>query len=197
MVERRGTYVALLRGINVGGANIIPMAALRRLFERLGFSDVRTYIQSGNVIFRAPATGARRREALIERALTMEFGYTAAVVLRSDAQMRATVTDAPHGFGSAADEYRYDVVFVKAPLTAEEALASVRTREGVDAAWAGNGVIYFSRLISRAAQSYLPRLAGLPIYKQMTVRNWNTTTKLLRLIEGNSGSARGDRATLA
>lgn len=186
MVERHGSYVALLRGINVGGSNIIPMAALRGLFERLGFTDVRTYIQSGNVIFRAPAAGARRREVLIEGALTREFGYTATLVLRSEAQMRAIVTDAPRGFG-ASDEYQYDVLFVKAPLTAEEVFRSVRTREGVDAVWAGAGVIYFSRLRSRAAQSYLPRLAGLPVYKQMTARNWRTTTKLLQLMEGSAG----------
>ena len=75
------------------------------------------------------------------------------------------------------------MVFLQERLAATDAMTSVATREGVDEAHAGDGVIYFSRLISRASQSYLPRLVSKPVYKQMTVRNWNTTTKLLSLME--------------
>ena len=186
--ERDETWVALLRGINVGGANVIPMVGLRAAFEAIGFRDVRTYIQSGNVMFRAPVADARRREARIERALSAEFSYAATVVLRSAAQLRAIVRAAPRGFGTAPLEFRYDVVFLKASLTAEDVLAAVRTRDGVDRAWPGEGVVYFSRLISRATQSHLSRIATLPLYKQVTIRNWNTTTRLSRLIEAPQGA---------
>lgn len=179
----RDRYVALLRGINVGGANVIPMAALRAAFETLGLVDVVTYIQSGNVLFRGGGDVARLAKR-IERGLSAEFGYSAAIVLRSRAQMKAIVGGAPRGFGAAANRFRYDVVFLQEPLDAAEALQSVRTREGVDEAHAGDGVIYFSRLIARASQSHLPRLASTPVYRHMTIRNWNTTTKLLQLMEG-------------
>ena len=89
----------------------------------------------------------------------------------------------PDGFGSKPAEYRYDVLFLKAPLTAAEAMKSIRTKDGVDEAFAGKDVIYFSRLTSRATQSYLSRVVGLPVYQNMTIRNWNTSTKLLALMD--------------
>lgn len=65
-------------------------------------------------------------------------------------------------------------------------MKSVKVREGVDAAYKGKDVLYFSRLIAKAAQSYLSRLVGLPVYQSMTIRNWNTVTKLLGLAEGRA-----------
>ena len=176
-------YVALLRGINVGGANLIPMSALRASFEGCAFADVCTYIQSGNVIFGATGLSERQIATRIGRALAAEFGYAGLVLLRSQAQMRDVIAKAPARFGKGPDKYRCDVVFLDASLEASTALETIRTRDGVDEATAGPGVIYFSRLISRASQSYLPKLVSLPIYKQMTVRNWNTTTKLLSLMD--------------
>ena len=184
-------YVALLRGINVGGANVIPMAALRVSFESCALADVSTYIQSGNVIFSASGT-ERQIATRIGKVLTQEFGYGGLVLLRSQAQMRDVIAKAPAGFGKSPDKYRYDVVFLDASLVASTALETIRRRDGVDEAAAGPGVIYFSRLISRASQSYLPKLASMPIYRQMTVRNWNTTTELLALMNpGEPGGARG------
>lgn len=183
-------YVALLRGINVGGANLIPMAALRASFESCALADVSTYIQSGNVIFSASGT-ERRIAARIGKVLAAEFGYAGLVLLRSQGQMRDVIAKAPGGFGKALDKYRYDVAFLDASLVASAALETIRRREGVDEAAAGPGVMYFSRLISRASQSYLPKLASMPIYRQMTVRNWNTTTKLLALIDAGFGHGLG------
>jgi uncharacterized protein (DUF1697 family) len=76
------------------------------------------------------------------------------------------------------------VAFLKEPLTAEETAGSVPTREGVDRVWTGPDVLYLSRLSARAAESRVTRLIGRPIYQSMTFRNWNTTTKLLALLEG-------------
>ena len=183
-------YVALLRGINVGGKNLIKMPALKACFEAGGFEDVVTYIQSGNVLFRATGSGpelARR----IEKMLTKTFDhYKAWVVVRSRAQMRTIVEKAPQGFGADPAAYRYDVIFLKEPLTAGTALKKVPTREGVDEAYAGRGVLYWSRLTSRATQSRLSRVVSMPIYQSMTIRNWNTTTKLLQMMDEASGSPR-------
>jgi uncharacterized protein (DUF1697 family) len=179
-------YVALLRGINVGGKNLIPMPALKAAFEEHGFEDVRTYIQSGNVVF---STGTSKQAELTRRIERMVRGtfdhYEASVVLRSRTQMRAIVERAPKGYGSQPARYRYDVLFLKGPLTARTVVGSVPTKEGVDRIWAGTGVVYFSRLTNRATQSRLTRVASMPIYQQMTIRNWNTTTKLLELADAD------------
>jgi uncharacterized protein (DUF1697 family) len=178
-----GMHVALLRGINVGGKNLIKMPALKGCFEANGFARVSTYIQSGNVIFDARGSAASLT-ARIERFLGDAFDhYEASVVVRSRVQMRAIVERAPARFGADPGRYRYDVVFLKPPLTSKAAMGSVLTREGVDEASAGAGVVYFSRLTARASQSRLSRIASMPVYRHMTIRNWNTTTKLLALME--------------
>jgi uncharacterized protein (DUF1697 family) len=176
-------YVALLRGINVGGKNLIPMAALKACFEDQGFEDVRTYIQSGNVVFTSPTSNQAELARRVERMLASAFDYEASVVLRSRTQMRSIVERAPEGFGAEPARYRYDVVFLKSPLPTRTAIESVLTKEGVDRVWPGTGVLYTSKLASRAAQSRLSRIVSLPIYRDMTIRNWNTTTKLLELVE--------------
>lgn len=176
-------YVALLRGINVGGNNLIKMPELQTAFEAAGFEEVRTYIQSGNVIFTAPTGRAADLTRRIEEMLVTTFGLPISVVLRSRAQMRAVVEEAPDGFGSEPHLFRYDVVFLKPPLNARSAMQSVSTKPGVDQAHPGTGVLYFSRLTSRATQSRLNRIASVPVYQNMTIRNWNTTTKLFGLLE--------------
>ena len=176
-------YAALLRGINVGGKNLIRMTELKACFEALGFKNVSTYIQSGNVLFSADKSARTRLTIQVEEALSKTFNYKSRVVVRSYKEMKNIVSDAPKGFGSDPATYRYDVIFLKEPLTAARAMKSVTTKEGVDQAFAGKGVLYFSRLISRAAQSHLTRIITMPVYQSMTIRNWNTTTKLLKLME--------------
>jgi uncharacterized protein (DUF1697 family) len=176
-------YVALLRGINVGGSNLIKMPALKTCFEGQGLRDVATYIQSGNVLFTADGSNELVLTRQIEDALSKTFAYRSRVVLRSFEQMKAIVEGAPKGFGARPAVYRYDVIFLKAPLTADEAMKCMTAKPGVDRMFAGDGVVYVSRLISKAAQSHLSRIAGKPEYQNMTIRNWNTTGKLLKLME--------------
>jgi uncharacterized protein (DUF1697 family) len=176
-------YAALLRGINVGGKNPVRMTELKTCFEALGFESVSTYIQSGNVIFSAEESARTRLTSQVEDALSKTFNYSSRVVLRSYQEMKNIVAHAAEGFGSDPASYRYDVIFLKEPLSAARAMKSVTTKEGVDQAFAGKGVLYFSRLISKAAQSHLPRIISMPVYQSMTIRNWNTTTKLLKMME--------------
>jgi uncharacterized protein (DUF1697 family) len=175
-------YVALLRGINVGGNNIIRMADLRACLEADGLDDVRTYIQSGNVLF-AGSGSAATLTARLERTLSKEFGYEATVAVRSARQLRAIVDGAPKGFGADRERYRSDVIFLMPPLTPARAIADVPTREGVDRAWTGPGVLYFDRLTAKASQSRLSKIVSLPIYRSLTIRNWATTCKLLEMVE--------------
>jgi uncharacterized protein (DUF1697 family) len=74
-------------------------------------------------------------------------------------------------------------MFLKPPLSAAKAIKQIEIRDGVDRLWAGPGVLYADRLASRASQSRVTKIIGRPIYQQMTVRNWNTTTKLLDLLD--------------
>jgi uncharacterized protein (DUF1697 family) len=179
-------YVALLRGINVGGKNPVKMTALVACFEEHGFEDVVTYIQSGNVVFAAPASSAAALTGRVEAMLAAALALPISVVLRTAAEMRSTVDGAPPSFGARPGVYRYDVAFLKAPLDAKTALAQVPTRPGVDEAHAGPGALYFRRLIAKASQSRLTRLTQLPIYPRMTIRNWTTTQTLVRMVGGSS-----------
>lgn len=94
-------YVVLLRGINVGGKNVVPMARLREVLEELGYTDVTTYIASGNVILRSerdPDEIKRQIEAALPTAFRLDTELVAALVL-SAAQLQAVVDARPHGFG--------------------------------------------------------------------------------------------------
>lgn len=176
-------YVALLRGINVGGRNKVAMADLRAAFEAEGYEAVSTYIQSGNVLFAANAPGVSL-EADIEAMLERRLGVPLVVVLRLHLQLRNVVAKAPYGFGAEPDTYHSDVIFLKSSLSTQQAMRVVDLRDGVDWVWPGRGVLYFARLSERRAQSRMSRIVGTPEYQQMTIRSWTTTTKLLSLLDG-------------
>ena len=176
-------YLTLLRGINVGGSNIIKMTDLKSCFEKMGFDDVTTFIQSGNVLFKTAEKDKTKLTDKIEQELSERFSYSSRIVLVSSKQLDKVVNEAPAGYGMEPEKYRYDVIFVKDPLTPAELITRISTRDGVDSAWAGESVLYFSRLIARASQSHLSRIITIPEYQYITVRNWNTTTRLLALMK--------------
>ncbi len=180
----RHRHVALLRGINVGGNNIIPMADLRACFSAMGFADVATYIQSGNVVFSATSANRKTLTARIEAALSTTFSYTARVAIVSAAEMETVVAEAPAGFGAEPTQYRYDVLFVIPPVTTAEAFREVTMKPGVDTGHTGTHALYYRRLIASAAQSHLDRITKLPISRHLTIRNWNTTSRLLAMVRG-------------
>lgn len=175
-------YVALLRGINVGGKNIVPMADLRAAFEAEGYQGVRTYIQSGNVLFGSDLPRDSLEDEL-EAMLERQLGIPLRVILRSHIQLRNVVNKAPKGFGAKPDTHHSDAVFLKSPLTSRRAMRVVELRDGVDKAWPGTGVVYFQRLSERRTQSKLSKIASTPEYQQMTIRSWSTTTRLLELLD--------------
>ena len=175
-------YLALLRGINVGGNNIIKMVDLKACFESIGFTNVVTYIQSGNILFNSEEQDNVKLTKKIENKLSDSFSYKSKIVLVTYNQLETIIRNAPETFGVNPDEFRYNVLFLKYPLTSEEAIKSVKIKEGVDNAYSGKDVLYFSQLISKAGQSYLTKIISHPVYQNMTIRNWNTTTKLFGLM---------------
>jgi uncharacterized protein (DUF1697 family) len=152
-------YLALLRGINVGGKNLIKMPHLVSCFEANGFCSVVTYIQSGNVIFESESSDLAGLTLQIEEMRASKFRYEAKAVLQSRKQLLDVVKKAPKGFGAQPARYRYDVLFLKPPMTAPAVMKDLPCKTGVDRAWAGPGVVYYSRLISKAAQSRLAELS--------------------------------------
>src|SRR5689334_7157589 len=118
---RLNVFVALLRGVNVGGNNIINMRELKERFEGIGFENVSTYINSGNVIFTTKESDARRLEEKIEKMLMKEFELEAKVVVRSLAEMAQLVESLPAGWGADSD-WRYNVMFLRHTIDSEKIL---------------------------------------------------------------------------
>jgi len=177
-------YLVLLRGINVGGKNKVPMAPLRALLEELGYSNVTTYIASGNVILSSDEAAAevkRRIEAALPKAFRLDSELVAVLVL-SRSQMRAVIDERPEGFGDRPETYHSDAIFMLG-VDAATAMTVFDPRPGVDRVWPGNGVIYSERLSAERTKSRLGKIAGTPLYKSMTIRNWATTLALAERME--------------
>ncbi|BCY08546.1 DUF1697 domain-containing protein [Actinoplanes sp. L3-i22] len=177
------TFLILLRGINVGGKNKVPMADLRNFLEGLGFLDVSTYIASGNVVLTSDLKAdqvADRIEATLPGAFKLDSELIKVLVLTRD-QLQAVVDDRPKGFGDQPDKYHSDAIFLMG-IKSAEAMPIFNPREGVDRVWPGNGVVYSERLSAQRTKSRLSSMMASPLYKSMTVRNWNTTVKLLEML---------------
>src|SRR6185369_16968131 len=177
-------YLVLLRGINVGGRNKVPMAALRELLESHGHTKVSTYIASGNVILSSDRTAAAIKREL-EEALPKVFKLDSeliSVLVLTRAQLRAVVRKRPKGFGDHPETYHSDAVFLMG-IDAPTALKVFDPRPGVDEVWPGKGVIYSQRLSAQRTKSRLGKIVGTPAYKSMTIRCWATTLALLERME--------------
>jgi uncharacterized protein (DUF1697 family) len=170
-------FIALLRGINVGGRARVPMAELRELVGELGWRKVETYIQSGNLVFEAAGKAAALEDAL-EGVLEKRFGFSPAVIVRPAAAWKAHADSNPFPEASAAEPNRVLLALAKTaprPGAAREiqarAAAGERVEQAGDALWfhypAGVGT-------SKLSPALIDRLAGSPV----TARNWRTVQKL-------------------
>lgn len=179
----RETYLALLRGINVGGNNIIPMAALAGCFERLKLSAVKTYIASGNVIFGAPKADPRKLELTIEKALVKAFAYDAKVVVKSKAEMNSIVDGMPKDWRRPSAAMRYYVLFLRHAVDSRRILDTLEPRSGVETLTYVPGALLWAAKRSEITKSRIAKqMLAKPIYQELTARNLNTTTKLAQLI---------------
>lgn len=178
------TYVVLLRGINVGGKNKVSMAELKHYLEELGFSDVSTYIASGNVIVRSEKSADEIKsqiEQMLPKAFKLDSELIKVLVLSRD-QLQAVVDERPKGFGDEPGKYHSDAIFLM-DVTTDQVMPIFKPREGVDAVWPGNGVVYSQRVSALRTKSRLSLIAMSPLYKSMTIRSWNTTVKLLGILK--------------
>ena len=174
------TYLVLLRGINVGGRNKVPMAPLRELLEELGYRNVTTYIASGNVILSSDETAVAVKRQ-IEKALPGTFRLDSeliSVLVLTHAELRAVIRNKPKGFGEEPDTYHSDAIFL-IDIDAEQAMEVFDPHPEVDRVWPGKGVIYSQRLSAQRTKSRLNKAITTPVYKSMTIRSWSTTQALL------------------
>lgn len=177
------TYVVLLRGINVGGKNKVSMAMLKAALEALDFKNVRTYINSGNVVLQSTLdakTIAQQIEVMLPLTFKLDSSLIKILTLTYE-QLQAIVESKPKGFGEQPNTYHSDVIFLMG-ISEDEALKVFNPREGVDTIWPSKNVIYSQRLSSERTKSRLNKVVGTPAYASMTIRNWNTTTKLLQIM---------------
>jgi uncharacterized protein (DUF1697 family) len=177
-------YVVLIRGINVGGKNIVPMAGLRQCLEEKGYSNISTYIASGNVILQSTQDASELKtqvEAVLLENFKLDSGLAKILVL-THKQFKAIIEQKPQGFGEQPEEYHSDAIFL-IDIDTSQAMTAFDPRAGVDTYWTGDGVIYSQRLSSQRTKSRLNKTMSTSQYQSMTIRNWNTTTKLLELLE--------------
>jgi uncharacterized protein (DUF1697 family) len=176
-------YLILLRGVNVGGKNKVSMTALKQCLEKLGYTNVITYIASGNVLLDSDLTVSAIQDQ-IEQALIKKFSLDSErikVLVVSRQQLQHVIDAKPNGFGEQPDTYHSDVIFLM-NIDVAEAMKVFTPREGIDKIWAGDNVIYSQRLSAERTKSRLNKIIGTPAYKSMTIRTWGTTTKLLQLM---------------
>ena len=165
------TYVALLRGVNVGGNNRLLMAELRAHFESLGYLDVRTFIQSGNVIFRSANVV---RSDHLEAEIMNRFDIATPVVLRTATQFSTAVRRNPF---PDVDRSRLHLGFLRQAPTADAVARLELEQFAPDEARIVHADVYL-HLPSGMARSTLPTHVDRNLKASMTVRNWNTVTKL-------------------
>ena len=135
-------YVALLRGINVGGNKLIKMADLREVFERLGFKNVSTYIQSGNVIFEAKQTDAAAIVRKLEKKIYESFGHEVTVILRTAAELKECVTCDPFEGIKADEEAGRVVTFMSSEPATTPKLPFVNVKEHAEVLSIRNGAAF-------------------------------------------------------
>jgi uncharacterized protein (DUF1697 family) len=185
-MARPTRYLILLRGVNVGGKNKVPMAALRELLESHGHTNVSTYIASGNVILTSDRSAAeikRELEAALPKTFKLDSELIAVVVLTKQ-QIRAVVDRKPKGFGEHPETYHSDAIFLIG-IDAATAMQVFDPHPEVDRVWPGEGVIYSQRLSAQRTKSRLNKAITTPTYKSMTIRSWQTTLALLERMEAD------------
>lgn len=180
-------YVALFRGINVGGKNIVKMSELKKLFESLGFLVFQTYIQSGNVVF-ASNEDTKTTMNKIRAGFNTAFGFDCAVTFRTAVEMQAILSGLPFSAEeieeakAANNQVEHLYVYLAdedIPVQSVEKLVSDYT--GPDMPRASGREVYL--LCHQSVRDSKPAAALAKLGMPMTARNWKTMTKLCELIK--------------
>lgn len=175
-------YVALLRGINVGGGNKVAMTKLKQVFEELGFGAVTTYINSGNVVFTSSKTSNSQIAVTIEAAIEKHFRLPIKVVVRNQHQIEAVCSALPAHWVNDAT-MKCDVMFLWEEVDAPESLAEVGLKKELADVVYVPGAIIWRIDRDKVTRGGVDKLIKSRLYKLMTIRNCNTVRKIQLLMQ--------------
>lgn len=170
-------YVALLRGINVGGKNKVGMKQLAAALEQAGFKDVSTYINSGNIFFTDERASLGELQQQVEAVITATFGLTIKALVLDKPSLDAIVGAIPTDWTNDAN-MRCDVLFLWDTYQAGEVYAQLPIKPSIDTVKYVNGAIIWSIPRDKVTRSGLAKIIGTDIYAHMTLRNCNTARKI-------------------
>lgn len=175
-------YVALLRGINVGGNNKVDMKTLKASMEAAGLHHVVTYINSGNIVFTSSQVDKHVLAKRVEAIISETFGLDIKVLIRSlpdyEAMMRALPEDWQNN-----DEMRSDVLFLWEAFDQENVLEGLIFKPEIETVLYTPGAVLWSVSRASAAKSGLSKIIGTKLYSNVTIRNVNTTRKIYELMK--------------
>lgn len=172
-------YVALLRGVNVGGKGMVSMADLKVCFEKEGYTDVKTYINSGNILFSAPKSDTQKLATQLEKAIERDTKLHVRVLVKTDQELHKIEAAVPKGWDDPA--IRCYVLFLWPASDTAKALETIPTNPAVEQVKYVPGVVLHMYDKKNASKSRLNRLNGTQLYQDITIRNLNTLRKLVEL----------------
>lgn len=176
-------YLALLRGINVGGKAKISMAELKTAMATDGFESVSSYINSGNILFESNEHDTLALAARIHELILAHFDLSIDVVVLSSEQWRRVVHEAPDWWGHT-EGWKHNLLVLIPPVTMAETISALGLlKPDIERMQAGELVIYQGMSLKLFGRTTTGKLAASPIYKRLTIRNYNTTQKLGALLE--------------
>jgi uncharacterized protein (DUF1697 family) len=175
-------YVALLRGINVGGNNRVDMRQLKTCFEHLGLSNVKTYINSGNVIFSDTTYTSAQLVSKLEKEIEQEFGLVVKVLIRDLPNLNKVVQALPDHWVND-DTNKCDVMFLWKNIDSPKILDELPIKKEFEEVKYVPGAVLWCIERKNINKSRMLKIVGTKIYKEMTVRNCNTVRKLVSLME--------------
>lgn len=175
------TFIALLRGVNVGGNTIIPMAALRALSEEQGFTDVRTLLQSGNVVLNAARATPASITKKLEAALKRRFGKDIRVIVRTPDDLRAIVKRNPFPAAARDDPSHLLVTFLAAAPDAAQTAALAAHKHATEPHKVDGQALYIHYASGVGTSKFVGPVIEKTLATHATARNWNTILKLIAL----------------
>ena len=162
--------------------NMIRMNSLKASFERMGFKNVSTYINSGNIIFKAEEDDPRRLESDIEKMLVREYKLECKVVVRSFAEIAKLIKSLPKSWGGNTD-WKYNLIFLRHSIDSKKILDGLHPKPGIEEVLYRAGTLLWSARTDGLTRSTMIKLPGQEIYQDMTVRNLNTARMLFELMK--------------
>jgi len=176
-------YVALLRGINVGGKNKVDMKILKKTFESAGMESVITYINSGNIVFMDSRKKKEEIISTLENAILNDFGLPIKVIIL-DYDAYQKIVNAIPGSWQNNKEMRSDVMFLWDEVNQSSVLDKLVIHPDIDSVKYVDGALLWSAGVQQISRSGKMKLAGTSLYQKMTVRNVNTARKIFELMNG-------------